>query len=326
MEFHFSRVRSGKTIACYKHVLFLPFKYQWIYGHWLNEALSMIISMPREILDLNPVIITSFNPIHAKFTLEVFNLSHLQIVDTGRDYVYGENVYMCKAFEDVHGFGLTTFPKIKSQFRQYFKLDQIEPTEYIFVNKQPGENRYFVNMNDVISLAISATNISWRLVDINISDRVHFARIFASSKVVVTPSGSFSFNMLYMADGTGIVTIAAKLIDYPGQRLAYFVNIWCITVIHHNLYHHVWEQKRTKKPYIANPTNVVSCIKVVLYAVKYQRWPQNHTLMESFNLSLIERKRKEIGDEYIVFDEIMEESIENYNNKLPQSIKIPIKK
>ena len=312
--------KGGLAIAKYKNVLFLPFKYQWIYGHWLNEGLSMIISMPQQILKLNPVIITSYNLDTVKFTLSLFNLSHLKVVNTKENFVFGENVFMCKAFEDVHGFGLTTFPKMKEQFRKYFELDKIKPTEHIFINRKPKENRYFKNINEVIQLAKNQTNIDWKLIEVNISEREQFAKTFGSTKVLVIPAGSLSFNMLYMADCTGIVTMAANLIDYPGQRLAYFVNIWCITVLHHTFQH---LQFHNKKSCIANPHNVVHCIKIVLYAVDNQKWPDKHELMESFNIPLIQNKIKKYGNQFIDFDEIMSESIDNYNLHLPISKRIP---
>ena len=310
--------KVDECVAAFDHVLFLPFKFQWLYGHWLNEGLSMIISMPQEILDLRPVIITSTDPELIHFTLQVFGMDYFPIFDTKTKFVYGKNVYMCKAFEDVHGFGITTYPRIKAALRQFFNLEAIKPTEYIFMNKKPKQHRYFTNLNDVIALAKKETNLDWKLIDIDYKQRETFAKTIASAKIYVVPCGSIAFNALYMADGTGLVTIGAQLIDYPNQRFAYFINIWCITVIHHSMSHNF-------KPCQAIPENVVKCIKIMNYAVENQKWPENHKLMESFNIKYIDNLYSKEGDKFILFDNVMHDLVQLYNDKLEPSERIPLK-
>ena len=314
-----SPFKIDKCIGTFRHVLFLPYKFQWLYAHWLNEGLSMVISMPKEILDLNPVVITGSDPELVRFSFKVFGLDYLQIFNTKNNFIFAEKLYICKAFEDVHGFGITTFPKIKKAFRKYFELDLIKPTEYAFMNKKQGQKRYFTNMDDVIELARKETNIDWKLYQLDYKNRTSFARAFASFKILVAPCGSLVFNMIYMADETGLVTIGADMIDYPNQRLAYFINIWCITVIHHKMNHNF-------RPCQAIPENVVKCIKIMIFAVDNQKWPANHKLMESFDLNYIENLYKTTGDKFILFDNIMKDLIELYNSKLDPEDQIPLKR
>ena len=300
------RFKVTKAVCGYKYLVFPASRWPDNYGHWLNEGLSALIYLPQSILDLNPVILTGFNKQIAKEHLKIFNIQYLDIINTKSNFVFGEHVFIVKGYEDCQAFGLRTFPLIRKRFWEYFNLTDTIPTNYNFINKKPSSKRYFTNMDEMIKLARSETGLDWRLVQPNITDINQTARLYCLSKVIVLPCGAIAFNCIFMKEGTGMVQLNSNRIDFPSIRPTYLLNIWEANVIHNNIKHY------QNKGGSGDPVSVVKCIKLVLYAVTYQRWP-SHDLFILYDFELITKTYRSNISHPFSFIDLMPELLAKYN-------------
>ena len=293
----------------YRYAVFCAIQFPRTFGHWVRDALGGIISMPKEVWDLNPVLISGTPKSIIQEDLKVLGLDHLEIINTGKNFVYAENLFICKGYEDFHGFGIRTFNLTRTKYREYYKLNNIKPTKHVFINKKG--RRHFINLPEVVEMVNSTSCYEWTLIDPNPSERLNFARMFASILIGVMSGGSLVNNVLFMEEKTGVVPLFANFIDYPNIRICYISNVWCLGVLHEHM-------KHFGQPGMAKAGAIIKAIEIISYAVSNQRWPDDHCMFLSLNYTLMLPEFKKPNHD-VGIKVILRDLINNYNNQVPPS-------
>ena len=251
----------------YENIVIVPLMFETSYGHWINDCLAALLWIPQWVWSLKPVFVSKlFSPSWKLFIMAI-GLNDIEIVDYTNEFVYAENIFVCKAAEQWHGFSFHSFFDLKKKFYDYFHLDRVTPDHYYFMNKEVGR-RHFVNLKDILDLAIKQTNLNWHFLD---QKEYIFSRIpvvFATIRILVCPSGSISFNCLFMHNGTGQVCLSSKLIDLPQLRMNAATQIWTICVTHSEMLHYGTVG-------YAHAELVIINIKRIIYTVQHQKYPPN---------------------------------------------------
>ena len=256
----------------YEHVIFIPFYFQTFFGHIINECIGSLLSIPRWVWSLNPVIVTDADQKLIRLHLKIADLPKVRIVS---GHVFGANVFICKAVEPWHGFGIHYFPMLKKKIDDFFQLNTIEPNLYCFMNKEYGV-RHFLNMDEMIEVARNVTQLDWIKLENNFRQRAVFAKTLASTKILVIPGGSIIFNSVYMKEHSGIVILMACFIDMPNIAINYYNRIWSIAVTHINMSHY-------EGPGYGNIPRIINAIEIMIYTVNNQKFPPNHNLFMPLN-------------------------------------------
>ena len=293
-----------ETSRCYEHVIFIPFYFQNFFGHVINDGIGGLLSMPRWVWMLHPVIVTSADK---ELVYLFMKFADIPIVPVKGDWVFGANVYICKAAEPWHGFGIHYFQDIKRKIQEYYQLDKITPTLYRFLNKEYG-TRHFLNMDEMVATARNITNIDWQYMHNKYLDRLLHARTLASIKILVVPGGSIIFNTVYMKDYSGTVILMASFIDMPNFATNFYNKIWTIAVHHSNMNHY-------EGPGYGDIPRIMDAIQKMIYTVDNQKFPPNHNLFKPINKTFHKGVYMKNGDTWISWPFSIKASIEgNYSS------------
>ena len=280
----------------YKYGVFTPIYWPNVFGHWVNDGLSGLVLIPQWVWNLNPVLVHYSDINLIRDHLDAVGLGHIQCV-SAKGATFVENLFFCKADEAWNGLGITSYPIIQKKFSEYYQLDKIKPTQYVFMNKNPGTARHFYNFQEIINATRIATGINWIEVNVDVSNRVETAHTFASFLICVMSSGSLGFNVLYMHEKTGVVPLMAFSLDYPHLHITSCCNIWCICVMHPEMPH---------KP-ASNPSNgngnvtaIVQAAVDMVYTIKHDGFPPNlFNLFNCYDIDYIQKVYFTYGDYWV---------------------------
>ena len=299
---------KGKIITKYGYrvLFFIPVVYPQFYSHWITDGLAGIVLMPSWFWDINPTILTVVNSEYVHYSLELVGLGHVNVVNTD-NYVYGDDVFVAHANELWNCMGVYAAKLIKQKYRAAFGLDKIEPVNYRFIGKD-NNNRRFTNLNEIIELANIRTGKNWSLIT-KFTERVSFAREFASCLVLVISAGSQPYNCIYMRDGTGIVSLCNGHIDSPQFTYCYNINIWNIGVVH-------LDMKLTNHSMPANVNLTLDTIEKMIYTVAHQHYPPGIDMFQPFCISDAKKVYFEYGDQkFLGSDEIGKQRLIDFLNR-----------
>ena len=287
-----SKSNVGKVVSGYVHVVFPPSTEYLVYGHWINDCLCSFLEMPKWVWSLNPVIVCGVRREIMKFHLKAMRLDHIELVNPYDDYVFCENLYLVKAGDDVHGFGIAAYPILQDKFRKRFGLNRIKPTKYHFMNRET-EYRHFLNLNEIINETEKLYNIHFeQLFDKN-DDRVLQARNMAATKLLVAPSGSHIYNAFFMHQGTAMVLLMANYAAFPEFRLTQNLGIWCIGIMHPHMEHY-------GGPGNGNVPITLKSIGYALYAIKNGKWPPyDKDFHPALNMQSLKAAYKKFGTKWV---------------------------
>lgn len=298
IRFKTGNYRCLPTVAGYRNIVFPIFHWYWAFGHFLNEAVCSLLSTPQWVWDRKPAILIKVDHGWIVEYLKILNLENIEIVHINKGFVYGENVYVTRAFEDVHGFGIRAFPILREKIYKYYDLYKIQPTEYFVGNKKPGKTRHYTNMEEIRNILINDTKLNWKQLKDDFSDRVAAARTYASAKLIILPCGSISFNVLFMKKYTGTVQLMAERIEFPSTRMSLMLGVWTLAILHPNMKHFGGPGK-------ANVPVVVESTKYVLYAINHGEWPKyGNNYHIGFNISLFKKFYEKNGDIWLDFNDV----------------------
>ena len=255
----------------YRYVLAPVFRYGHIFAHWITDVICPLQYVPQWIWDLNPVIcLQQANIEIAKEYLDIIGHKNIKIniLEKG-EVVYGEYLFIVKGLGVVHPCGKFGLPSLKNKIQKYYKLDSIKPQNYGYMNKTETR-RSFTNLDELIYIIEKEYKITFKFLKINYPNRSLFAREVASLKILICPCGSIAYNIIFMKNSTGLLTLNANVLDGPNLKAALELNLWHIQVIHDYLTHFA------KKPGECNITRCIMSFKTLFKAVHNKKWPSNN--------------------------------------------------
>ena len=190
-------------------------------------------------------------------------------------------VYTIKTLEDCFGFTHQSYSGLRDKFMAYYNTTNLIPTKYRCINKEPKRRRHVTNMKELIETLNQETNINWDLIPNDYSNTSRVAIIFATTKLIVIPCGSITFNMFYMHPYTGMMIILPNRCDYSNFLISYMLGISAIGQIHPHI------------PFVGGtggPVNISEVVRNVfrlIIAIETREFPRMPHYCKVFNMSKI---------------------------------------
>ena len=238
--------------------------------------------MPEDIINKSMILIP-YNLNEAKEYLEIFNIPLSKVLSYPYTWYYAYNLYMILPLEPVNSMNLYSFQKVIQKLRNAFNVNNIIGTRYIITNRRPKNPRYIRNF-PILARSIRAliTEVHWEVIKPIYESVEQTAKTVATFKVWVAPSGSMLMNMIYMNFNktTGLCMICSDCVDYPNCGLAVTLDIWTISFTNKFLHHVIGGG-------CCDVSYGLTCVRRILYAVKYGKWPDDYKndMFHAFDLN-----------------------------------------
>ena len=278
------RDNNFKTTKGFRYVL-APIS-RWIdyFGHWIDDTVCPMLFIEDWIWDLNPVLcIARNNKELVREYLNIIGHGNIEVVNYYKEMIYAEHLFVVKAFGHENPCGHISLPLLREKASNYYGTKGIKPEIYAYANKQ-NTNRKITNLQTLIDEISKQYSIEFKLIKVNFPNREQFAKTMASVKLLVCPSGSLAFNILFMSEGTGFLTLNSMMIDGPNIKIASDLSIWHVEIINPKMGHY-------RSPGPTNITRSLIGFKVIKSAVENGKWPENN-LFSPYNG---EYMRKQMG-------------------------------
>ena len=226
------------SLECCDSIVYLFSEWGMVFAHFLHDCLPQILFIPQDILDKSKVMI-SYNITLAKPYLQVLGIPEEKLI-YDETWYYAKDFYMCYSVEPHNGFNMYSFLRIGEIMRDKLNTTHIVSSRYIFINRLKNESRNIGNIKEFKDAANQVyCSMKWEEELLDYKNLTHIAHVFASIKILVTPSGSHVNYALFMKKNytTGICLIKSDLIDTPNYIVGYCNQIWMNGFIH-SWYHH----------------------------------------------------------------------------------------
>lgn len=254
----------SKPCVNYSTVVVIPNNCHSYFGHYITDALCLMTYIPNWVLSQEPVICFGHPKGDAwqdlaKAALPV-NYRHLQFHNL-KNGVHADKMYAIIQSSIIH---TCSVHDIAIKFKEYFNITNVIPDNIGYYNKKKGYGRHFYNMGDLIRV-LERKYGKFIKLEINVPDHLQFYKTISTLKILVCPCGSASFNSMFMAKGTGLLTIAGQLIDQPGSKIVLELSLWSVTVIHRKIPH--------KKAGVLDVSRCSAAFDYLLEAINIGKWP-----------------------------------------------------
>jgi hypothetical protein len=270
-------------------VVFFAHRWPLCYGHYINDGILSLFSIPDWVWKLKPTIVTRYNLKELKRMLRIIGFGEYEVAYLEeKKYMYCENVYFARAIERSIGFGLTEFPLLREKYMNYYNTTKIKPTLHVFMNRNKGQ-RYIQNYKEIINCLNNITSIDWILFINDYKNPEENARNFASIKIMVCAGGSFIWNAFQMHPYTGIYILKGNYIDYCIAIVTYHLSIWMMAQTNPNI------PQMGGEGGDANITTLKNNIFILMEAVEKKKWGPHGDAVPAFDIYKI----KERVDNYI---------------------------
>ena len=272
----------------YRYVIVSWSRYENVFGHLISDVVAPLLYVPQYIWDLKPVLFVQSVPIPLiQEYMCVIGHGDIKIISPPYEAIYAENLYIVQGATTINPCGFHAIPMLRQKIVSYYNLSAIVPTNYAFMNKD-RRHRRIRNILKIMEALQNHTNIRFLHLRVNKPDRLSFAREMASLRIFIVSCGSQAYNMIFMKEKTGCITMNAKQYDCPNAKIATDLNIWNIQIIHPYMDHY-------GRSGLGNITRFIYSFDVMRYAVEHQQWPANHNLFAPINLTVV---RQNVGDPY----------------------------
>ena len=274
---------NKRTVSGYRYVLAPIARWFPVFGHWITDTICPLMFVDDWIWDLKPVLcVPTISRGLVDEYMKIIGREGVEVVYRSNGFVYGENMFIVKGFGHEIPGGVHSLPILREKIARFYGLEKIKPENYVYMNKQ-NSFRYIRNLGEIIAAIEKENSIQFQQLRVNSPNRESFAKSIAAAKILVSPSGSITLNVIMMKANTGFLSLNSKNIDSPNVQMASHLHMWHIEIIHPKIEHF--------GSGVGNVTRALYSFKVLDFAVKNQRWPQN-TLYMPYNLTLFREKLK----------------------------------
>lgn len=228
----------------------------------------LFLLYPREII--NNAVIPLYKKFYYRSIADLFALLNISaaLVKLNRDeFVYSENVYITfnRLHNNLHFNALTR--NFSAILRRAFKLDEIEPHQYVLLNRRIFKCRYIINFGSFVRKVVKKfKDINWTIFPGTFPSISETAKNFGLVRFICMMAGSNTMNLIYSKSEIGQVVIISTPIDIL-FLLAETMRIWTEVVILTGFRHY------SHKPIFIRYQSIEPSIRYVLYAIANKKWP-----------------------------------------------------
>ena len=260
----------------FPNVVWCDFKFT-SFGHWFHDHLASLLKIPNYVWETSPVIISRCGSRYVSESVKVLGLHNCELILKSVNF-FAENLYFVHTPELFLGFTYQTYNLLRNKILKYYKTDKIIPNAYNCMNKEPNWHRHIHNMNELIEMLKISTKQKWGLIPNNYTNVSYISITFASTKLLVIPQGSITFNMFYMHPKTGILFLMSETLDICNFSIAFLLGIWTISQLHKNI------------PFVGgnggsiNISQAITNVFRLMYTLDHQKYPVTSDLIPFFRM------------------------------------------
>lgn len=270
--------------------------WQIIFGHFIYDYLTGILLIPEKYFE-DAYILGTFNETMCKQYLKILGFNESRVIFINDGLVFAKELIFLKNNVELLGRNTESYGLLAETLRKRLNLDKIEPNHINFLNRINSYHRTLVNLSYIIE---EGKNIYpeyiWNNVNVSITDITEFAKIIASSKVLVTPQGSSCANTIFMKKGTGIIVLSTCTIELAVSN-TYYLDIFMIYYrISEKSFYEVYEIEIQKEEFFSHLSNILSAINNGKYASTEKYTP-------FLDMNYIKQHIDDFDDYSLTFDE-----------------------
>ena len=184
------------------------------YGHFMLDKLGTIMLLPEDVIKRSYILTTNILPCFTEFLNIVgFSLDRILICNEN-DWIYAKKLHVFTKFRPLNCFGGPPIYRLHKLFRNYFNLDQIEPTKYAFCNRK-AKSRVISNFYELIDLAKKTfPDYNFEEIPDNPGNTSETAKLWATLRFIFVVIGSNASKGIFMKEGTVICMASCQYIDH----------------------------------------------------------------------------------------------------------------
>ena len=229
---------DGKVKGEYENVIALGHSHVYIYGHWFLDVLAPLALISDDIIKKSKIILQrNFDGI-VRETMLIFNKTMHDLIFMGRDqWLIAKNVYITNPPCHCQHIG-RPWLNLHQRFYKFFRLDDIIPDKYYFINRQKGNMRYIHNFDELLNeTRLLHPSITFLVGPDLIASIEETGKIYSSMKFLFCPTGSNVYKDVFMKPKSVIVSAlgSANFIELSGS--ASCLGIYMLNFIVVGMYH-----------------------------------------------------------------------------------------
>lgn len=257
------------SLECYRLVV-VGYSYFGTFGHFLQDILCPVLQLPCNITE-NAQIYFSYeiNTVRRYMEFLGFDLSKVHIIR--EEWVRAKEMYIVKPAY-YHNAMQFTFGHLHDLIYSKLDLERIPPVNHIIWNKTPGKWGHIQNIEDVLNYTkTNYPQYNWYILPWETCNNIiKLATEFAGAKLIISSSGSFSFNMIYLHRECGILVCGNSWSDGPVLAASHSLDLWM-------LYFAVSNFRITDKGAPMNVSELHPYLDDLIYMTYNKKYPDNYT-------------------------------------------------
>ena len=271
----------------YKNIIFLYSTWGNVFGHFIHDSLTALLKFPKDLIDKSMIMI-SFNYDIACQYFDLFNISRDKLLYNKSYWYFAKNLYLHYSYERCLGYLSITFPRLITLLREKTGVNNIVGHRYIFSNRPKGR-RHVDNLEEFYNMTkFQFPEYEWEFDrSFNYHNLSEISHTFATFKLLITPTGSNVVNVMYMNKNytTGVCLIFANTVDHVVLTYFLVMEQWG------NGFSNKWGHQQWDKEKNCDIPYGLTCIRRLLYALKYKKWPNStfNDMKEAFDLHTINK-------------------------------------
>lgn len=223
------------SMQVYKKAI-VAFSYHLEFGHFLQDELCAIISMPSSVFEGAEIFVRSrfTNTVFRYFDLCGFDLDHVHILPI--NWIYANDLYIIAPLNGLNSLQVA-WRDLRSLIYKKNNLSHIIAENHVFINKHPNEWGYITNMHDIYVTCLEEyKNYKWLYIKHpSIYLLLDLVKILASTKILLSTSGSIAFNDLFLPPKSGVYMFSPNYKDNPAFLTAYALDLSMLVVGTHTI-------------------------------------------------------------------------------------------
>ena len=265
-----NHVESAIALAHYHMTFSMPF----------YNIFFPISVIPQDAIKRSVLIIPKS---HMKFCEEIYKIcyGYNQVISLDHnEYIH------CNEFHTVihptPGIShyATTAYNFSLLYRKKFNLTSIIPNQYALCNRVSKYARHIRNFDEIVdAVKGNLSNYQWNVLEDEYKTMIESAKVWATIKVILAPTGSNLVRCIAMAPNTAMCCIFGDRYDWEVVAITQVFEIFIYVLPVPDMAHFSAETKN-----IIDPSLVVHVLNDTVYAAENKKWKES-TIIENEGMS-----------------------------------------
>ena len=205
---------NGTCIKSYDYAITAGHTQIYQFGHFMHDVVMVMMLFPDDILKNSYIIINSGALSYCEGLIAI-GVDKWQIIGLkSGEYVHCRNLYAAvDPIPHMSHYGLLCI-KLSNKLRNYYSVEHVVPSRYLFMNRKINRGRRIGNMEDIVLAANKKYENKYYFEYVEDDETLKGSSIlWSSARFMFCPTGSNCVKELFMAPNTIIVISLRDLLD-----------------------------------------------------------------------------------------------------------------